>query len=205
MEYTLSLALFDFVPVILSGIGLLFLAQMISRLDATSGKIAYLAGVFIVLGGLSKAVWKTTYVVSDTDIAWMNNLLFIFLAPGFTLLSWAIWSGQQKLAGKEIPKHVWLRPLAIIALFGIGAISAAIAQPEERYWFFILLTLTTFANLAVAALLIIQSRNQGLSLAVGLYLFNIVAVFMLSGMARIPEQTAALQWIEESINAFSQG
>lgn len=204
-EYTLSLALFDFIPVFLSGLGLVFLAQMVSRCDVTSGRMAYLAALLIFLGGLSKAVWKTNYVVTGVDIAWMNNVLFVFLGPGFTLLSWAIWNAQQVMAGRPIPKHVWLRPLAVILLFGVGAISARMAQPAERYWFFILLTMTTFANMAVAVLLIQQSRQQGQPLAAALFLFNIVAVFVLSGLARVPEQTPVLQWVEEIINACSQG
>ena len=97
-EYTVSLALFDFVPVICSGIGLFFITRMIARLDANSGKVAYLAGTLIVLGGLSKATWKLIFTSSGTDIAWMNDMLFIFLAPGFTLLSWALWNAQLALA-----------------------------------------------------------------------------------------------------------
>lgn len=205
MEYTVSLALFDFLPVIFSGIGVLILAQMIGRFDATSGKAAYFAALLIVLGGLSKAVWKIIIATTGTDIVWLDDLLFVFLAPGFTLLSWSLWNAQQVMQGREIAKNVWLRPLGVIALFGIGAVAAKLAQPDERYWFFILLTLTTFANLAVSVLVIRQAKQQGQPVTMGLFIFNIVMVFALSGMARIPEQTIALQWIEESLNVLAQG
>ena len=205
MEYTISLALVDFLPVIFSAIGVFIIANMIAGLDRTSGRMAYLAAVLITLGGLSKAVWKLIIAATGNDVVGLDDLLFVFLGPGFTLLSWALWNAQLVMAGKEIPRHVWLRPLGVIALFGIGSISARIAQPDERYWVYILLTLTTFANLAVGVLLIRQALQQKQKLTAVLFIINLIAIFALSGMARIPEQTIALQWIEETINVFAQG
>ena len=205
MEYTISLALVDFIPVIFSAIGVFLIAQMIARLDHASGRVSYLAAGLITLGGLTKAVWKLVIAATGNDIAGLDDLLFVFLGPGFTLLSWALWNAQLIMANKTIPRRVWLRPLAVIALFGIGALSAGVIQPAARYWVYILLTLTTFANLAVGILLIRQAKQQNLNLAVGLFIFNLLAVFALSGMARVPEQTIALQWVEELLNALAQG
>ena len=205
MEYTISLALVDFIPVIFSAIGVFLIAQMIARLDRTSGRVGYLAAGLITLGGLTKAVWKLVIAATGYDIAGLDDLLFVFLGPGFTLLAWALWNAQLIMTDKAIPRRVWLRPLAVIALFGFGAISARIFQPEARYWVYILLTLTTFANLAAGILLIRQAKQQNLNLAVGLFIFNLLAVFALSGLARVPEQTIALQWVEELLNVLAQG
>jgi thiol:disulfide interchange protein len=41
--------------------------------------------------------------------------------------------------------------------------------------------------------------------AAALLAVSIVATFTLSGLARIPEQTASLQWMEEITNFFGQG
>ncbi|MBK9781825.1 MAG: hypothetical protein IPP55_17560 [Anaerolineales bacterium] len=38
-----------------------------------------------------------------------------------------------------------------------------------------------------------------------LFLANIVIVFVLSGLARIPEQSIPLQWTEQLLNTFGQG
>jgi len=54
-------------------------------------------------------------------------------------------------------------------------------------------------------LLIRQANQQKLKVAAWLFAFNLIAIFSLSGMARIPEQTITLQWIEEVINVFGQG
>ena len=203
MDYTLNLALVDFLPVIFSGVGVFLIARMIQRFDATSGKVAYLAVMLIVMGGLSKAVWKLTIAATGSDILGLDDMLFVFLGPGFTLFSWSLWNAQQVMQGKTIAKNVWLRPLGVIALFGIGAISAKLAQPDERYWFFILLTLTTFANMAVSVLVIRQSLWQGQRLAAALFIVNLVGVFALNGMARV-DQTIAMQWVEEGLQVFIQ-
>jgi hypothetical protein len=205
MEYTISLALVDFLPVLFSAIGVFIIAHMIAGIEPISGRMAYLAAVLITIGGLTKAVWKLVIASTGNDLAGLDDLLFVFLGPGFTLLSWALWNAQLVMAGKPVPKNVWLRPFAVIAFFGIGAISARIFQPEARYWVYTLLTLTTFANLAVGVLLIRQANQQHLKMAAILFAFNLIAIFMLSGMARIPDQTIALQWAEESINVLAQG
>ncbi len=202
MEYTVAMGLEDFLPVIFSGIGLYFIAHMIGRFDKTSGRMAFLGAFLIVLGGTFKAGWKLNIAATGQDIVWMADSLFLLLGPGFTLLSWALFSAQLVMAGKEIPRLIWLRPLLVIALFVIGA--AAASTQGGRTWIYIMLTLTTFANLAAAVLLVKQSNQQGLKVAAALFIFNIIAVFALSGMARMP-QSVSFQWLEQGIQTLSQG
>lgn len=204
MDYTVSLALVDFIPVIFSAMGLVLIAQMLGSMNAISQRMAKVAAALIVLGGLSKATWKLIIATTGSDITVLDNLLFIFLAPGFTLLAWALWSSRRRLAGKA-QGSIWLRPLIIIILVGLGALLARLFQPDARTWVFFLLGLTTIANVAAGIMLIQQARQHKLMLAAVLFLFNLVIVFALSGLARIPEQTIALQWIEESLNVSGQG
>lgn len=204
MEYTIALAVEDYIPVILSSAGLLLLAQMVGRLHKQAGMMAYAGFLLITLGGVFKASWKFTIALTGKDIVWMDNSLFVLLGPGFALMAWGLWSAQQTLKNEPVPHLVWLRPLAVIALFGTGAVSSYLVQ-GGRTWVFILLGLTTFSNLAVGILLIRQARQNGLKTAAALFLFNLVAVFTLSGLARIEPQTIPLQWSEQIINTFSQG
>jgi hypothetical protein len=205
MEYTLSLALVDFIPVAFSAVGVLFIARMISRLDRSVGQMAYLATVLIGLGGLTKAIWKLIIATSGNDIVWLDDLLFVFLGSGFTFLSWTLWKVRSMLKGEDVSGNIWLLPIGAIALFGLGAVSLRLLRPDSRTWVFILLTLTTISNLAAGILLIQLARRQQLLLAASLFLFNLIAIFALSGMAWIPEQSIGLQWIEESINVLAQG
>ena len=58
MEYTIGLALEDFVPVILSITGIYFISKLIGRIDAQMGLMARVGMVFAAIGGFSKAGWK---------------------------------------------------------------------------------------------------------------------------------------------------
>ena len=52
MAYTMALALVDFIPVILSAIGVYYIARMVSRLDRNSGRAVYLAASLIRFSGI---------------------------------------------------------------------------------------------------------------------------------------------------------
>jgi hypothetical protein len=54
-------------------------------------------------------------------------------------------------------------------------------------------------------LLIQQARYHNLNRMAWLFLANIVIVFVLSGLARIPDQSIPLQWTEQLLNTFAQG
>jgi hypothetical protein len=58
------------------------------------------------------------------------------------------------------------------------------------------------ATTVTGVLLIIFAFRQNLPLAGWLIILNLIGVFVLNGMARM-EQTIALQWFEQSINAIS--
>lgn len=201
MEYTLSLALEDFVPVILSSIGLYFIRQMVMKRDGTSSQLATLGWILITLGGLSKATWKLIMALTDAtvDIRLLDNALFVFLAPGFVCMAWAMWRMRGGKGG------VWGVPAGIISTFYILATITAVTNPGSRTWVFVLLGLTTLANLAFGILLIRQAWQTDKKPMAFLFLFNLVAIFVLSGLARIEPQTIPLQWTEQIINTFSQG
>jgi hypothetical protein len=199
MTYTLPLALEDFIPVILSALGLFIIARMVGRVHSQLGQMALLGGGLAALGGLLKASWKLIIATTGNDIVWMDNSLFVFLAPGFTLMAYALWQLRQENAGK---KASWLPPILIILAF--YTLSAIMAGRGGRTWVFVLLGLTTLANTATLLLLISLARRQSYTLAAGLFAFNLFIIFMLSGMARIDPQTIPLQWTEQIINTFSQ-
>ncbi len=203
MEYTLGLALEDFAPVLLSFAGMWLVAGMVGKLHSTAGQAAKIAAVLIGTGGLLKATWKLIIASTGNDLAWMDNSLFVFLAPGFTLMAAALWAGQRGLKGRGVNAGIWAIPLGIIAIFGIGAWFTA--QNGGRTWVFVLLGLTTLANTITSLLLIRQARWNSLSWVAGFFALNLLLIYILSGMARIDPQTIPLQWTEQIINTLSQG
>jgi len=202
-QYTVPLALQDFMPVALSSAGLFFLAEMMARADKAGRPISLLGAWLITLGGGLKAAWKLNVAISGNDIAWMSNALFILLAPGFILMACALRFAQLGMDGR--PPRASLLPVA----FGIAgvcmalAVGLGVAMPSGSAWKFVLLGATTVANLALSGMCIVQALRMGRREAAALFVINIVAVLALQGLARIPQQTIPLQWTEQIVNTLS--
>ena len=208
--YTMGLALEDFLPVIMSSIGLWFIAQMLLRIDANLGRMAQIGWVLITIGGLFKSTWKLLMAATDSNVnvVFFDKGLFVWMGIGFVLMSYAISYSWRILQGRSPRKgigRIWLFPLVTIALHFGGALATGFPDPSISTWRFIFLGMLTIANVVVAVLLIRQARRQGQSLTAALFVVNIVIVFVLSGLARIPDQTIPLQWTEQLLNTVGQG
>lgn len=206
-EYTTIMALQDYMPVILSSVGLFFLARMVSRIDLNSGRLAYLGWGLISLGGFNKATWKLIMAAtaSQTNLVLLDNSLFVLMGSGFLFMGFAIWYAQRQLQDKKPPLlgNVFVIPVVLAALFiGIAAMMG-ILRPESRVPFFILLGLTTIANFVTGGLVIRQGLQQGNRLVALLFAFNLLAILMLTGMARIEPQTIPLEWAAQITNTIS--
>jgi hypothetical protein len=195
------MALEDYVPVVLTGLGMWELVKITRAAHAEIASWLLPAGGLVVLGGLTKATWKLIIASTGQDIGWLDDLLFVFLAPGFILLASLILAFSRQRRGRTVDlKRHQIAALGLISLTGIGALLAS--QGGGRAWVFVLLGATTLANVTWSVLLIMESfsierRSAGL-----LFLANIVLVFVLSGLARL-DQSVALQWIEQGVNTLS--
>ena len=202
-EYTLSLALVDYLPVLFSLIGMIFIVRMIHQLEESHRPLALVGIILIIGGGAMKATWKLIMALSNsqTNIVFMDDGLFVLMAPGFTLLAWAIWSGVRAVRDKSYPKPIWVVPVIIIVAF--YGLAAFMATRGGRTWNLILLMQVTLANVAALIMLIAFSIREKMPIMAVLFGVNLVLTFVLSGMARVEEQTIALQWMEESVNTVA--
>jgi hypothetical protein len=204
MEYTLSLALVDFLPVTFTAIGLYFIYRMVGHINPMQGNVAALGAILTVAGGFFKALWKLLMASSggSIDINWMEDGLFVFMAPGYTLLAWSVWQTVRAVQGKTT-FNTWLAPIVIIAVMFAGSYYLYTSNPTSPAWERILLSVMVLATVITGILLIVFGFRQRLPLAGWLFIINLVGIFLLNGLARMDEQTIALQWIEESINTVS--
>jgi hypothetical protein len=189
--YTVPLALFDIVPVLLSALGCLLLARLSSGVVPGVRVVAYLGVVLIAAGGLSKALWKVLLTAAHTDIPILQQALFPLLSTGFVLLAWAVWSG---LVGREV---VYWPAALFLAVGVVGACAARTMQPL----------------LGVAATAALITSGLGIRWAVRERAWGSAALFVVGmassiGLAYLGgpkiEQTLSLQWVEESVNATGQ-
>ena len=143
MEYTLSLALVDFLPVTFTAIGLYYIVRMVAHINLLQGRVAALGAVLTVAGGFFKAVWKLLMASSSgaIDINWMEDGLFVFMAPGYTLLAFSVWQTVRSVRGMKT-FHEWMAPIIFIVLSiyvqpDISRMGARLAQRDgtchDRY------------------------------------------------------------------------
>jgi hypothetical protein len=205
--YTLGLALEDFLPVIFSSIGLYFVSRMVKNVNPRLGQMATIGWILVTIGGFLKATWKLTMALtnSQTNIAWFDKGMFMWMSVGFTLLAFALWFVSEIRSGKRQPNRIWLGPAIVLVLSFAAILFTGFPDLTVNTWRFILLGVMTIGNVVMVILLIQQARYNNLNKMAWLFLVNIVIVFVLSGLARIPEQTIPLQWTEQLLNTFGQG
>lgn len=206
-EYTLALALEDFIPVIFSSIGLFFISRMAGQMDKSLGQMATIGWILITIGGFLKATWKLLMALSgaQTNLVWLDKGMFIWMAAGFTLMAFAIWYVSEVRNKQKRPQRVWVGPAALLVLTLGAILFTGFPDVTINTWRFILLGVMTIGNVVLVILLIQQARRLSLNGAALLFLANIIIVFILSGLARIPEQSIPLQWTEQLLNTFAQG
>lgn len=204
MEYTFSLALIDFLPVFFTAIGLSYIARMVTHISRAHGQVATAGAILTVAGGFFKALWKLLMASSDgtINIRWMDEGLFVWMAPGYVLLLWSVWQTARGVNRKPM-LNASLIPLAFIALMFAGSGYLYTANPDSPAWERVLLSVMVLATFSTGILLIVFGFRQKMPLAGWLFIVNLVGIFLLNGLARMENQSIALQWIEESINTVS--
>jgi hypothetical protein len=204
MVYTFSLALVDFLPVIFTAIGLIYIARMVSHINAAHGQAAFVGAILTVAGGFFKAVWKLLMASSGgtIDINWMEDGLFVWMAPGYVLLLWSVWQTVRGVNNKKM-FNAWIAPLMFIIIMFAGSFYLHTSKPDSPAWERVLLGVMVLATVLTGLLLIVFGFRQKMPLAGWLFIINLAGIFLLNGLARMDEQTIALQWIEESINAIA--
>ncbi len=191
VHYTVSLALVDFLPVALSGIGTALLARSAQRRVAGVLSWGLLGAALVTTGGACKAVWKIVIAATEIDIYWLDDLLFVFLLPGFALLAWALVSAVR---GHQVRRTPFLGSVIFLA---------ALALASHKVWPLLLGTAVFSITMTVAAAIVAKRAND--NVAVGLFAFQLTVVPLLAvlGSPSIA-QSSGTQWVEESVNTLAQ-
>lgn len=193
---SVPLALEDAVPVVLSTAGFLVLAHGIgSRVGASMGRVAASAGIVIGLGGVAKVAWKLVAAFGGVDVAWLDDLLFPLLAVGFAGFATALAIARR---GRSDPRQV------TTAFTAVALLVAAALLFDTPVGIRVARAVAIVGSLATSVLLVRIAAHAQRRLAAALLVANVSATLALAGMARIEEQTLALQWVEQGINTASQ-
>lgn len=201
MEYTLGLALEDYLPVIFSVVGTAIVARTIMLRDRTLGMVAWLAVGMLAVGGVLKATWKLLMALNGTDIPLFSNALFPLIAPAFALLFTALFGYSRLMRGRSFNNAWFAVPLLLAAVSIAGALAMADAGGPWRMAFLPLATLANSAFLLLLARIAWLRSMKGLTLA---YVMVFLIVIGMSAMAPSIEQTIAVQWFEQLSQTLAQ-
>ena len=201
MEYTLGLALEDYLPVIFSIVGTAIIARTIMLRDRTLGLIAWFSVGLLAVGGVLKATWKLLMALNGTDIPLFSNALFPMIAPGFALLFTALFAYGRLVRGKSFNNAWFIAPLLLVAASTAGAVALANAGGPWRMAFLPLATLANCAFLMLLARVAWLRGMKGLSAA---FVLVLLVVIGMSAMAPSIEQTIAVQWFEQITQTLAQ-
>ncbi|UGY91946.1 hypothetical protein [Streptomyces gobiensis] len=197
LEYPVSLALEDFVPVVLTGVAAARLVKPIGRAAPRARTVAATGAALVFAGGLSKAGWKLTVALDGPDIQPLNKALFPLLALGFLLLAHALLSAP--LTG-DTPRARRSPPLWGFAVTWTAAAIGSLALRSTLP----LMVLTIAAVTVCGVRLILLASSAGeprAATATGLWLLG---TYALGPLAARPDQSVALQWVEQSCNTLTQ-
>ncbi|MBK9927253.1 MAG: hypothetical protein IPP66_18445 [Anaerolineales bacterium] len=204
MEYTLLLALVDFLPIVFTAVGLFAITRIVAHVNSLQGKVAFYGTLLTLAGGIFKALWKLIMASSNStvDIQWMEKSLFVLMAPGYVLVAWSVWQTMRAAQGKR-SFHAWAPPLTLIGVVFTTSAYLFVKQPVSPAWERVLLSVMVLATLFTGVFLILFSFRQGLPSAGWLFILNLIGIFLLNGLARLDNQPITLQWIEEGINIIA--
>lgn len=197
-DFTLGLALYDFVPVGLTGIAVYFIARVVRARGVPAHQMAVVAAGLVLAAGLSKAIWKLIATLAGQDLVWLASMLFPLMAPGFALLAAGIWASQRR----QPPQTAlfWLLPVILIlavyavALYRMGA-------GFERGWFMPIMALASLSNIVLTILLFTMAWRRGLRWVAVLFTVNLGMVFALIPIAQMDSHSIAMHWLEQTLTA----
>ncbi|WP_322494442.1 hypothetical protein [Chloroflexus sp.] len=201
MEYSLALALEDYLPVIFSLIGVWFIARTVYQLDRGLGVMAFAGLGLLAVGGVLKATWKLLMAINGTDIPLFSQALFPMIAPGFALIATAVYGYTRQLRGKPVIGWLWLVPVIVIALFvGGSALIASNGGP----WRVPLIMLATIGNVALLLMLAVGAWRRNMRGIAVVFVVVLLVVIGMSQMATNVPQTIAVQWFEQIAQTLAQ-
>ena len=182
-NFTIPMALMDFVPVLFFGAAALLLQKdLYNKMSKTAFSLFATGTVNIFAGGFLKALWKLLYAAGICDFAALNTMFLPVQSIGFLL------------AGLGIVLMVTTRK----------KVMAAMAPPlfSGSVIFIMMMTLGLGAVCTVLSILAAKIKKHG---AIALF---VLAFLCSMGMGALAGQDMTLPWVnwtEQAINCVSQG
>ena len=181
-DFTVGMALFDYIPVIFFSIGVYILLRDFYKRVNKYFYIVFALGVFAVaIAGALKATWKLFYAAEICDIAIFNKIFFPTQSVGFLL------------AG-----------IGMMLILFMGKSKKAQANSmEPTLLVMILLMISGLAFLDAG--LCVLSKKLKKPLAIVVFALSFVCCLGMGYLSSKDFEKASMNWIAEGVNFCGQG
>ena len=183
-NFTIPMALMDFVPVIFFGVTAVILLQDLYN-KMCKGMYALLAAgcVNVFLAGFCKALWKLLYAANICDFAALeamfmpvNSLGLLFV--GLSLIGMLCWKKKGAMLSVAPPVFASSMPFIMMMVVGLGGLCAGLS--------------------------VVAARMKKAPVMV-LFILSFVCAMAMGYMSSQDSTLSWVNWAEQSINTVSQG
>jgi len=183
--YSIALALVDFIPTFLFPLGAYFFQKFFKQQKSRQSQMLWIVGGFLVfLGGFFKAVWKLNLALTQNDILFLSDSLFVLQSIGFTcLFIGTILFIRRASINTNISKST---PLAALAAWKIP--------------FMAIQTLTCIGTYGLLIHYAFKNKNKK---GAFLLLISVITIFVMVGLSG-SDMSISIQWVAELVNTFGQ-
>jgi hypothetical protein len=201
MGYTIPLALQDYMTVIFSAFAMSLLTRMAWQMNPKIGRMALIGLGLAVTGGIFKATGKLILAAGGPDVAVLNRGLFPLVAPGLTLVAWALYQVRRMFRNQPPLRRPWLVPSIIFAVVGAGVLAISMAGGP---WFVPLILLATVMNTFLLGMLIFAAWGRKMWLTGALFLTTLLVVLGMSPLAMMSNHSINMVWFMQISQTTAQ-
>ena len=183
-NYTIPMALMDFVPVVFFGItAVILLRDLYNKMFKGAYTLLAAGSVNVFLAGFCKALWKLLYAANICDFVALeemfmpvNSLGLLFI--GLSLIGMLCWKKKGAMLSVAPPVFASSMPFIMMMVVGLGGMCAGLS--------------IVAAKMKKAPVMI-------------LFILSFVCAMAMGYMSSQDSTLAWVNWAEQSINIVSQG
>ena len=190
-DFSVEMALFDYLPVIFFGIGGVILIRDLYNKMGKGAFALFAAGVInVFMAGFLKATWKLLYAGANIDISAFNAMFFPVQSIGFLLAGIGIIMMLSKKKGGT--KNCAVVPVVPIV-------------PEVSITFPYLVLVMVAGLGCLDAGLCILAKKMKKPAVIAIFVVSFVCCLGMGYLSTKDFEEAAMNWIAEGVNFCGQG
>lgn len=197
MDFTVSLALVDYIPVICFALGAVILMRDLYNKMSKGAYALFCAGVIdVVVAGAFKATWKLLAASNVCDFSPLNAMFFPVQSIGFML---AGVGAVAMLCFKQSERNLNSIALPLVLLAGAGAL------PAEYKGTFVFVGLMVAGLACLDIALCVLAKELGKPALIAVFAVSFVCCLGMGYLSSRDFAETSMNWIAEGVNVAGQG